>query len=176
MPLTDRRIRGLKPDRRRKRFSDGCGLYVEVRPGVSKLWRLAYHFEGKQKTLSFGLYPEVSLAGARERRLEARTMLFEGVDPSAIKKAGEEVRRAEIEDTFARIADELIRKEEIEGLAPATLRKKRWLARLACEDLGPKPVRDTKAPEVLESLRRVEKEGNYESARRLRALIGQIFR
>jgi integrase len=52
MPLTDRRIRSLKPDRRRKRFSDGYGLYVEVRPGVSTLWRLAYRFEGKQKTLS----------------------------------------------------------------------------------------------------------------------------
>ncbi|HML31131.1 MAG TPA: tyrosine-type recombinase/integrase, partial [Hyphomicrobium sp.] len=103
-------------------------------------------------------------------------MLFEGVDPSAIKKTDKEVRRAEIEDTFARIADELLRKEEIEGLAPATLKKKRWLARLASEDLGPKPIRDIKAPEILATLRRVEKEGNYESARRLRALIGQVFR
>ena len=120
--------------------------------------------------------PEVSLARARERRLEARTMLFEGVDPSEIKKAGQELRRAEIEDTFARIADELLQKEEIEGLAPATLKKKRGLARLASEELGPRPIRDIKAPEILATLRRVEKEGNYESARRLRALIGQIFR
>jgi integrase len=176
MPLTDTRIRGLKPNSRTKRYSDGYGLYVEVTPGGSKLWKLAYRFEGKQKTLSFGPYPEVSLARARERRLEARTMLFEGVDPSAIKKAGQELRRAEIEDTFARIADELLKKEEIEGLAPATLKKKRWLARLASEDLGPRPIRDIKAPEILATLRRVEKEGNYESARRLRALIGQIFR
>lgn len=176
MPLTDTRIRGLKPNSRTKRYSDGYGLYVEVTPGGSKLWKLAYRFEGKQKTLSFGPYPEVSLARARERRLEARTMLFEGVDPSAIKKAGQELRRAEIEDTFARIADELLQKEEIEGLAPATLKKKRWLARLASEDLGPRPIRDIKAPEILATLRRVEKEGNYESARRLRALIGQIFR
>jgi len=176
MPLTDTRIRGLKPNSRTKRYSDGYGLYVEVTPGGSKLWKLAYRFEGKQKTLSFGPYPEVSLARARERRLEAWTMLFEGVDPSAIKKAGQELRRAEIEDTFARIADELLQKEEIEGLAPATLKKKRWLARLASEDLGPRPIRDIKAPEILATLRRVEKEGNYESARRLRALIGQIFR
>lgn len=176
MPLTDTRIRGLKPGSRTWRYSDGYGLYVEVTPGGSKLWKLAYRFEGKQKTLSFGPYPEVSLARARERRLEARTMLFEGVDPSAIKKAGQELRRAEIEDTFARIADELLQKEEIEGLAPATLKKKRWLARLASEDLGPRPIRDIKAPEILATLRRVEREGNYESARRLRALIGQIFR
>jgi len=176
MPLTDTRIRGLKPDSRPKRYSDGYGLYVEVTPGGSKLWKMAYRFEGKQKTLSFGPYPEVSLGRARERRLEARTMLFEGVDPSATKKSDKEVRRSEIEDTFARIADELLNKEEIEGLAPATLKKKRWLARLASEDLGPKPIRDIKAPEILATLRRVEKEGNYESARRLRALIGQIFR
>jgi len=76
---------------------------------------MAYRFDGKQKTLSFGPYPEISLARARERRLEARTMLFEGLDPSAIKKAGEEVRRAEIEDTFARIADGLWRPRRRNG-------------------------------------------------------------
>lgn len=122
-----------------------------------------------------GPYPEVPLSRARERRLEARRLLFEGVDPSAARKAGNDVRRAEIEDTFGRIAEELLRKEEIERLAPATLKKKRWLTRLACDDFGAKAIRDIRAPEILSTLRKVEKEGNYGSARRLRALIGQVF-
>lgn len=176
MPLTDTRIRALRPESRPRRYTDGYGLYLEVTPGGSKLWKLAYRFEGKQKTLSFGPYPEVSLSRARERRLEARTLLFDGVDPSAVRKAGIEQRRAEIENTFSRICEELLNKEEIEGLAPATLKKKRWLARLACDDLGAKAIRDIKAPEILATLKKVEKDGNYESARRLRALIGQVFR
>jgi hypothetical protein len=122
MALTDTRIRGLRADGKIRRYSDGYGLYVEVTPGGSKLWKMAFRFEGKQKTLSFGPYPEISLSRARERRLEARTLLFEGIDPSATRKADKEARRSEIEDTFGRIADELLEKEEIEGLAPATLK------------------------------------------------------
>jgi len=83
MPLTDTRIRGLKPDSRPKRYSDGYGLYLEVTPGGSKLWKMAYRFESKQKTLSFGPYPEITLGRARERRLQARTSVFVESDPAS---------------------------------------------------------------------------------------------
>lgn len=176
MPLTDLKLRQLKPSAAAFRESDGGGLFIEVRPNGSKLWRLAYRFGGKQKLLALGSYPETSLAKVRERRLEAKTLLQDGRDPAAVAKAAAEVRRALEVDTFATIAAELLEKQEREGKAGATISKKRWLIGLAAEDIGERPIRSVTAAEILKPLQRVESDGNYESARRLRAVIGQVFR
>ena len=72
MPLTDTSIRNAKPDKKARRMSDGEGLYLEISPAGGKLWRMAYRFGGKQKTLSFGQYPAVSLQEARRRRCAER--------------------------------------------------------------------------------------------------------
>jgi integrase len=176
MALTDVKLRKLKGAKAPYRSSDGGGLFIEVRPNGSKLWRLAYRFEGKQKLLALGSYPETSLARAREKRQGAKAMLQDGRDPGAVAARQKEERRALAEDTFAAIAEEFMAKQEREGKAEATLSKKRWLIEMAHKTLGPKPIREITASDILKPLQRVEAEGNYETARRMRAVIGQVFR
>ena len=91
MPLTDQTIRNLKPGPKARRHFDERGLYLEVSPAGGRWWRLKYRFEGREKRLSFGTYPDVRLKDARDRREEARQLLAQGVDPSANRKA---VKRA----------------------------------------------------------------------------------
>ena len=162
----------MKPKQKTFRQADGGGLFIEVAPSGSKLWRLAYRFEGKQKLLALGSYPETSLARAREKRQEAKGLLQDGIDPSAKAKADREERRAQLEDTFSAIAAELIERAEREGRAEITISKKRWLLGMAEADLGNKPIRDISAPDILKPLRRLEAKGHHESAVRMRAMIG----
>jgi integrase len=176
MPLTDVKIRTLKPSDKPQKYSDGGGLYLQVSPSGSKLWRMAYRFSDRQKTLSFGVYPTVSLAQARALRDQAKQKLADGIDP------GEEVRREKIKQkfsvgtTFSAIATELIAKAEAEGKSEATLRKKRWFLDLLEQDLGRMAITEINATDVLAPLKRIERRGNYETARRVRAFASQVFR
>ncbi|MBL4618697.1 MAG: tyrosine-type recombinase/integrase, partial [Marinicaulis sp.] len=172
----DTQILALKPATKPFRRSDGGGLFLEVRPNSSKLWRMAYRFDGKQKLLSFGPYPDTSLATARSKRQDAKTLLAEGIDPLANAKAEQEQQRTISEYTFGKIADELIAKGEKDGLATRTLEKKRWLLSLARADLESTPIKTISATDVLAVLRKVEAKGNYETAKRMRSSIGQVFR
>ena len=86
MPLTDTHIRSLKPDLRPRKYFDGGGLFLFIPTSGSKLWRMAYRFDGKSKLLSFGEYPAVSLKDARERREDAKRMLSRGIDPAEHKR------------------------------------------------------------------------------------------
>lgn len=176
MALTDTRIRNLKSGDKSFKKADGGGLYVFVTPSGSKLWRLRYRFDGKEKVLAFGSYPEISLARARELRLEAKSLLAEGVDPSAHKKAAKAEQVAKTENTFAKIAAELLEKQKKEGLAETTLSKKSWLLEMAVSDFGDLPITEVDAPTILKTLRKVETAGNYETAKRLRSTVGQVFR
>lgn len=80
--LTDTQLRRIKPADRPRKYTDGRGLYLLVTPQGGKYWRYNYRFEGEQKTLSLGVYPDVTLVRARERLQEARTQLTEDIDPS----------------------------------------------------------------------------------------------
>lgn len=166
----------MKPKATAYRKSDGGGMYIEVTPGGSKLWRLAYRFDGKQRTLVLGSYPETPLARAREKRLAAKGLLQDGIDPGAKAKADREERRALAEDTFSAIAEELLARGEREGRAEITISKKRWLLSMAEADIGKRRITEITAKDILEPLKRVEKSGRYESAGRLRTFIGQVFR
>ena len=137
---------------------------------------MAYRHGGKQKLLSFGPYPDTSLASARAKRLEAKTLLADGIDPMANAKEERQREAAQSEHTFGTIADELLEKGEKDGLAERTLDKKRWLLNLAREDLENKPIKIIEAADILVSLRKVEAKGNYETAKRMRSAIGQVFR
>ncbi|KCZ92197.1 tyrosine-type recombinase/integrase [Hyphomonas johnsonii] len=176
MPLTDTRLRQLKSDAKPYKVSDGGGLYVLVNANGSKLWRLKYRFNGKEKVLSFGSYPETTLARARERRSDAKTLLADGIDPAAHAKAEKEEDEALNEHTFALIAAELMEKLRKEGKAETTLHKKQWLLDKANDDFGSLPIRLLTPATVLETVRKVEALGNYESAKRLRSTIGQVCR
>lgn len=176
MPLTDTQLRKLKPAEKKYRLSDGGNLYIEITPKGSKLWRMAYAFEKKQKTLAFGKYPEVSLAMARERRAEAKALLAQGIDPLAKKRADIEERSGQTNNTFSKIALELISKKEREGKAAATLRKQRWYLSMAASEFGDEPIKDITAHMVLKTLRIQEAKGNHETAHKLRTFCGEVFR
>lgn len=176
MSLSDVQIRALKASAAPYKRSDGGGLHLLVSPSGGKLWRLAYRFNGKQKTLALGAYPAVPLALARQRRDEAKALLATHIDPSAQAKADKLARTAAKSNTFDSIAKAYIKKVEQEGRAPATMKKIRWMIDLASVDLGKKPIAEITATDVLVPLRKVETAGNLETARRLRSTIGQVMR
>ena len=176
MPLSDAAVRALKPSAGARKVSDAGGLYVYLTPGGSKLWRWKYRYGGREKTMAFGAYPAVSLSEARRRRDAAKVLLAAGLDPSVEAKLAK-IRQAEgAANTFSAIADELLVKDEKEGRAPATIAKKRWLLDMARADIGTRPVAQVTPAEVLACLRKVERAGNYETARRMRGQIGAVFR
>lgn len=176
MSLTDTRIRNAKPQARPVKLSDGGGLHLLVTPQGSKLWRLAYRYAGKQKTLAIGIYPAVSLEKARTARGDAKTLLADGTDPGEAKKADTRRQKIAAANTFQAVAEEWVEKSRREGRAATTLTKVEWLLDFAYPAIGGRPVADISSAEVLEVLRKVENRGNYETARRLRGTIGSVFR
>ena len=177
MPLRNELFfRSAKPKSKPFKISDGGGLYMHVGPHGSKLWRLAYRFDGKQKLLSFGKYPLVSLSRARELRDEAKKLLAEGIDPSAVKKAERRSRSLSRANTFKAVADECMAKWKAKGNTQKTLGKKQWLLKFAIDDLGDMPIADIKAADLLEVLRKIEAKGRYETAGRVRSTVGTVFR
>lgn len=176
MKLTDTDIDALLPEARSYKRSDGRGLYILVVPTGSKLWRMNYRFEGKQKTLSFGGWPIVTLEEAREKCLKAKRLLKQDIDPGGVRKSIRPGRRKADPESFNAIANEFLRKRRLDGLAETTLSKKAWLLDLAREDLGARPITEIRPADVLAVLRSVEGCGNYETAKRLRTTIGEVFR
>ena len=174
--LKDTSLRNTKPTARPKKLSDHGGLHLLVQPTGSRLWRLAYRFAGKQKTLALGVYPAVSLAEARRGKDEAKNLLAKGVDPAAQRKLDRQVAKAGTESTFRAVAEEVISKLEREGRAHVTITKKRWLLDFAFPAFGDRPVADITARDLLALLREIEGRGLYETAKRLRSTCGMVFR
>jgi len=172
--LNDTRVRTAKVRERPIKLSDSGGLYLLIQPHGSKLWRLAYRFGGKQKTLAIGVYPTITLKQAREKRDEAKELLAVNIDPSTQRRL--EKQSASTGNTFRAVAEELMMKLEREGRAEATLVKQRWLLQFAHPAIGDRPIAEITAPEVLSVLRKVEARGRYETARRLRSTCGMVFR
>jgi integrase len=173
MSLKEVSVRNAKAGPRPRKLSDGGGLHVLIQPTGSKLWRLAYRFAGKQKTLALGIYPTASLEEARRYRDEAKKLLARSIDPSVQRKAD---RHAGKDSTFRAVAEEVIAKLEREGRAQATLSKRRWLLDFAFPAFGDRPVTEITARELLALLRQIEGRGLYETARRLRSTCGMVFR
>jgi integrase len=176
MSLTEVKIRSIKAGAKQFKLSDGKGLQLLITPAGGKSWKLAYRLLGKQKTLTIGPYPEVSLQQAREKAREARRQLADGQDPAEAKRIAKLVKAKEASDTFALVAAELLDKKKREGRAPATLGKHSWLHGLANADLGARPVSAITTPEVLAVLKKQEAKGLHETAQRLRSTIGEVIR
>lgn len=173
MALSDVKCRNAKPAPKLVKLSDGGGLQLWVQPAGSRLWRLAYRFDGKQKLLALGSYPLISLAEARQARDDAKRLVLAGIDPAqerSLRKA------ASAKDTFRSIADEYVDRLKKEGRTDRTITKVKWLLDFAYPTLGDKCIREIDAVTILTALRRVEVRGRYESARRLRSTIGSVFR
>lgn len=176
MPMSDTKIRSFKPRDKPYKVGDFDGLYMTVTPNGSRLWHMKYRVMGREKRLSFGAYPAVSLARARQLRDEARSLLAEGRDPGEVKQQRKRTERDRRSITFASQAEAFINKARREGKAQATMNKTEWLLGMANHAFGNKPITDVTPPMILDCLRRVEAKGNYESARRLRSKIGAVFR
>jgi len=176
MPLTDTQIRKAKPGEKTYKLSDGRGLYLEVTPAGGRWWRFKYRFDGKEKRLSLGVYPDIDLKTARERRDEARKLVAHRVDPSEKRKAEKATRQEEAANTFESIAREwhsqrrnALEQSTLDGIM---MRMEKHLFPW----LGSKPIARIEAPDLLEVLRRAESLDLGETPRRLRQYCGQIFR
>jgi integrase len=173
--LTNMQIQNARPTDRVTQYTDDRGLYLEVHPSGSKLWRYKYRYMGKQMRLAIGRYPDVSLAEARRRRDDARRQLDDGIDPLAKRKRDKLVAVFNAANTFGEIAKEYIDKQVAQGQADATTQKANWLL----EQLKPiwdYPVVDIKPIDLLAALKRIEAKGKYETTRRCRSFAGRVFR
>lgn len=177
MALTDAHVRNAKPCGKPYKLTDSDGLYLQVQPTGSKLWRLAYRFLGKQRTLAIGSYPEISLQEARERRIEARRLLAQGIDPSEHKQQQLKAAKIAAASTFAAVAEEYLAKMRKQGLAKATIDKKTWILRdLVIPHLGNRPIAEISPSDVLSVLEDLDSSGRLETTKRARQLIGAVFR
>lgn len=175
MPLKDVQIRSLRPTGKIFQCADEGGLYLEVHPNGSRLWRYKYRFIGKQKRLALGRYPEIGLADARRRRDAARRTLEAGNDPLAERKHDKLVAAFKAANTFGDIAREYIDKMVAEGRAGTTTTKANWLLE-QLEPIAARPAADLKPLDVLAALKRIEAKGKHETARRCRSFASRIFR
>jgi integrase len=176
MPLTDTAIRNAKPSEKPIRLFDGGGLYLEISPAGGKWWRLKYRFAGKEKRLSLGVYPEIGLKEARDRRDEAKRLLGEGIDPSVERKVQKATTVERTANSFDAVAREWHAK-----YAPSWSESnaKKVLARLENDVfpwLGGRPIAELKAPELLAVCRRVESRGALDTAHRVLQTCGQVCR
>ncbi len=176
MALTFTAINAAKPKDKPYKLTDERGLYLMVMPTGGRLWRMNYRYDKKQKTLSFGKFPDLSLAKAREVRDIAREALALGLDPAEERKAREREAKARRSETFKVISDEWLDRLTLEGRASKTLAKLRWMVDIAIPVLGDRPIAAITIPELLQVLRSVEARGRYETATRLRSTFGTIFR
>ncbi|TQE99653.1 MAG: DUF4102 domain-containing protein [Spiribacter salinus] len=176
MPLTDTAIRNAKPAKKARKLFDGGGLYLEVAPSGGKWWRLKYRYGGKEKRLSLGVYPDVSLKDARERRDEARKLLANDIDPSENRKATRAAKVERAANSFEAIAREWYAKHSPNWSANHANRIIRRLERDIFPWLGGKPIADITAPQLLEVIRRIEQRGALETAHRALGNCGQVFR
>lgn len=176
MPLSDIQVRNLKSTNKAYKVSDFEGLFVLVKASGSKSWRFKYRIDGKEKLLVIGDYPAISLAQARKARDAAKAQLAHGIDPNEAKQEEKRIRLAAKGETFEKLGQAFLEKQRIEGKSKATLDKTAYHLKLANRDFGRKPISEITAPVILKTLRKVEAKGNYETAHRLRARIGSIFR
>ncbi len=170
--LTDTRIRTAKPREKPYKIYDDRGLLVIVNPNGSRWWRLKYFFGGKERGLSLGVYPDVSLKDARDRRDEARTLLAKGVDPSVHRQQVREARA----HTFKIVAEDWLGMQA-QKLSEATMAKARWmLESFVYPRLGSRPIGQITAAELLGVLRQIESRGTNETAHRTKQRCSQVLR
>ena len=176
MPLTELTVRKAKASSRPYKLADGGGLFLLVTATGGKLWRLKYRYGRKEKLLSLGRYPETGLKEARDGRSAAKKLLSAGKDPSREKQRAMTSKAADALNSFRALAEEFIAKTEREGRASATLTKARWFLSLLSHNLTSRPISEIDAPELLREIKKVEAAGHHETARRLRAFSGRVFR
>jgi integrase len=176
MPLTDVKLRALQPTKKPVKVTDAGGLHVLVNPGGSKLWRYAYRFEGKQKLLALGAYPDVTLRQARQARDDARELLDSGSDPGLARKTEKRKQRVAAGHTFRSVADEWFDSQRRRWAESYSVRLRSRLDDDLMVELGDRPIASIEPIEVLDAIRKIEKRGALEMARRVMQMASSIFR
>ncbi len=179
MALTDVAIKNAKSHEKPYKMGDAGGLFLLVQPSGGKLWRLKYRVDGREKKLAIGPYPEISLAEARRRRDDARTLIITGKDPSREKQRDKVRSRAQAESTFAALTKEYCAKRKRDGdkaWAATTATRSEYLLSLLDSSIGRVAIVEIKPPDVLAAVRKIEDKGKLESARRTLQLASAVFR
>lgn len=179
MPLTDVSIRNARPRDKAYKLTDGGGMFLLITAAGGKLWRLKYRIDGREKLLAMGSYPEVSLGEARRRRTEARELIAMGKDPSREKQRENLRKSIQAGDSFQAISDEYCqkrRRDGVKGWMPATAVRSEYLLSLVCASIGKLPIAEIEPADVLAAVRKVERGGKLESARRCLQLSSAVFR
>ncbi|MDR0184265.1 tyrosine-type recombinase/integrase [Lysobacter arvi] len=174
--LSDAGIRRIKCTGKVQRHTDGGCIYLETSPAGGKWWRWKYRFVGKEKRLSFGVYPDVGLAEARGRRGAARRQLTAGIDLGEQRRAEKGATVERTGNTFGAVAREWWVKREKEIVTGTAKREQRLLETYLLPYVGQLPIADITAPILLAALRKPEAAGKVETAHRARSLAGQVFR
>lgn len=176
MPLTDTAARQAKPKEKTYKISDSQGLYLEITPSGSKLWRLKYRIAGKEKRYAIGVYPAVSLSEARARRDEARKLISEGIDPVHARK---EVQRQAViaaTNTFEALANEWLAHNTPRWAQSTAYKAALYLKKDLISCIGRRPVTEINRPELVELLRKIEERETFDVAKKCRQWLNQIFR
>jgi integrase len=177
--LTELAIKKAKPEAKDYKLGDGGGLYLLVKTTGSKCWRLKYRIAGKEKLLAVGVYPDVSLSQARERRNDARKLLANGGDPSAIKQTAKQTQQKALqvsENSFKNLAAEL---HKIKSPMWTPGHAKQWMGNLekyALPVIGDRPITDIEPMEIVGIMRTIETSGTFETRDRLLQTISAVFK
>lgn len=176
-PLTDTTIRNAKPREKTCTLGDGEGMYLEVMPNGQGFWRMAYRQpNGKKNRLTFGKYPEVSLAEARDKRLAARKLMAQGIDPGMARREEKHAKEKAALNTFEAVARAWLARTAADRAASTQEKNTAWLERNIFPAIGALPISTVKPWDVLSALRVIEKRGAIESAHKIKQLCGQVFR
>jgi len=176
MPLTDTLIRSAKPGAKPYKVFDEKGMYLLITPSKGKWFRLKYRFNGKENQISLGVYPDVSLKDARDRRDAARKLLASGIDPSQDRKRQKSLEANQAASTFEAVTREWFDKNAGSWVPAHADRKIRLFERDVFPALGKRPVAEIEPPDVLRVLQRIEARGAHETARRAHVSCAQVFR
>ncbi len=176
MALTDIAIKSSKPRESAFKLSDGRGLQLHITPQGSRLWRWAYRHEGKQKLMALGVYPDVSLAQARDKADLARKLLATDVDPMVARKSDKIARRLAVEDTFAAVAKKWWESWRAARSDSHTVYVWRRLEADVFPAIGKRPIAEIEAPELVAMMKAIEKRGALDIAKRALQTCSQIFR
>ena len=176
MALSDIKIRKAKQEDKPYKMHDALGLFLLVKPNGSKLWRQKYKRLGKERVVTHGSYPSVSLAEARRKRDAIRLELENGGDPAQQKKLDKIAAETQARTTFKLVAEEFLEDAAARDLAPATMRKKTWYLMDLASPLHDRPIGEIKPPEVLYLLKSIEKSGRRETAKKMRGALSGVFR
>ncbi|MBF0165450.1 MAG: tyrosine-type recombinase/integrase [Magnetococcales bacterium] len=176
MSLTDTQLRNLKPTPAPKSVADERGLSILMQPNGSKWWRFRYRFDGKQKLLALGVYPDVSLKQAREKRDEARRLLAEGIDPGEHRKIIKTMDKSREADSFEAVAREWFAKQTPHWTESYSTKIRRRLEVDVFPWLGSTKLSEVTAKDLLAVLRRIEGRGTIETAHLVQQVCGRICR